>query len=274
MATSPPLDLSISLACSHLLSAKHFCMWRFIVCLYFWFLEIYGHILWTAKVNFYLTFWTLHLCTIYISISLYCTFLHYKNSETNNPHQKCTQYCLYSSKVQCLAAPLSLTVALAFWAFEYGPDKLSNRLNFSLDVQVHAVSAIATVIDFYLCYNSVSFSETWWYLVVVGVTFCVWSIVHAFLITEVPLYSVLDWQGNAVGAIIATIAMIVVSIVISIVLSWSNNKLISKRLQSDNTDDINVVESIQLGTEVTAETNVGLKSDDDSVNPQTPHELP
>eukprot|EP01083_Nonionella_stella_P140630 431649_1 len=204
MATSPPLDLSISLACSHLLSAKHFCMWRFIVCLYFWFLEIYGHILWTAKVNFYLTFWTLHLCTIYISISLYCTFLHYKNSETNNPHQ----------------------------------------------------------------------NETWWYLVVVGVTFCVWSIVHAFLITEVPLYSVLDWQGNAVGAIIATIAMIVVSIVISIVLSWSNNKLISKRLQSDNTDDINVVESIQLGTEVTAETNVGLKSDDDSVNPQTPHELP
>eukprot|EP01083_Nonionella_stella_P018059 50508_1 len=276
MAKAPPLDLSISIACSHLLSDNHFLVWRCIVCLYFWFLEIYGHISRTAKVNFYLTFWALHLCTVYISISLYCTFLYYKYAETNHIHPKCAQYCRYSCKVQCIALPLSLAVVVAWWAFEYAPGLLSDPL----EIQVHAITALLTAIDFYLCYNSVSFGTTWWYSAIVEATFGVWSIIYTFIANE-SLYAVLDWKGNAIGAAITVVAIIVVSIIIYILLCWTNNKLISMRLQSVNTDDMNAenaVESIQLGTEINAdETNIGLKMDDDSINPQTPvtpHELP
>ena len=136
----PPKDPSINVSCSHVLSAKHFLIWRIIVSAYFctvfiWSLFQYGVITLIS-----LTIQTLIICTTYILLSTYVTYIHFKyihqnaNDDASAAHTQCSRYCSYAEKAQSIAISISLTVVIAFWALLWQYIPLNDPVNY----QVHS----------------------------------------------------------------------------------------------------------------------------------------
>eukprot|EP00483_Globobulimina_turgida_P008730 UN08748 len=199
----PPKDAAISIACSHFLSSKNFLIWRAFACIYFWTVLIWEEIrdsitslLKLRKSLIYLTVWTVIICTIYMTLSLYVSYLHYKNINDGS-HIRCARYCGYAEKVQCLAATASVTVAIAFWSLLWQ----SADMNDPLIYQEHGTTMLFTIIDFYLCYSIITFKSTVWLIIVFDSIYIIWSVIYQFLADD-TIYSVIDWKKEPLAATI------------------------------------------------------------------------
>eukprot|EP01084_Bolivina_argentea_P016813 31409_1 len=227
----PLEDSNTSIAYSHSLTNKNFLIWRCTAFIYILFVEIASIIWYGFQINKYFTNWTLFLCTLYISLSFYCTYLHYKHSENTNTDIKCIKYCKYAQNVQVLASSLSITVVIAFWALFWNVADYSDPFN----PQIHGTTMLFTIIDYYICYNTVTFKSSWWFLVIFGVAYAIWSAIFVFIYPNNPIYGdILDWKHNTIGAFITVTMIVVLSIITHALLCWTNNKLIANRLRCIN----------------------------------------
>eukprot|EP01084_Bolivina_argentea_P287068 492533_1 len=231
MATITPSTIPFSIAHSHVLSPKHFLIWRIIVMLYFCSVLIGIQIYYSFSINFSLTLWTLWLCTLYITVSCYSTYLHFKYilNPMDDLHNKCIKCCKYSTILQVFASSLSVSITVSFWSLLYASANLNDPFNY----QVHGITMLATIIDFYFSYNIISFKSTFWYLIIFDIIYSIFSIIWQS-ITNKPVYPMLDWKIDPIGAVITCVAVSVLTVIIHALLCYSKHKLIQNSVQCED----------------------------------------
>merc|ERR1712154_403806 len=113
----------------------------------------------------------------------------------------------------------------------------------ALPVQTHGTTAAFTIFDYYLCYSTLSFKKTWWYLVVSSIVYALWSLGYT-LSTKHALYSILDWNASPIASVISVVGVSVVFLVIHLVLCWTKSLLVnwlkSKLLVEDTKENVDI----------------------------------
>lgn len=265
---APPKNVSSSVACSHLLSSKSFLAWRLTAAMYFWIVFIWSQIAYNLHTDFfgktfiYLTIQTLVICLIYMTLALYVSYFHFRyidNDITGNI-DKCHKYCKYTEKMQIFATTLSLTVVISFWALLWQYADMNDPVN----IQVHGTTMIFTIIDYYLSYSKMKFKSTFFYILIFGVFYIIWSMIYNFATNE-AIYPVLDWKREPLAAFITSIIVAIVSLSIHLFLCWSNNKLISRYYLQTQSQFIALAENINndadLSKDITADYGTQQQTD-------------
>ena len=199
-------------------------VWRVIVALYFWYLLIASNIIHGFGTNIYLTIWTLNFCTAYMSVSLYCSYLHLRSMNDSSRIDKCVQYCRYAQILQIVACTLSMNVVIVFWGLWAKWIDIGDPL--ALTIQTHGVSAAFTIFDFYMCYSIISFKKSWYYPIVVGILYGIWSFSYT-LITDTSLYPILDWKEEPVASVIAVMIVMLMCLIVQATLCWTKSKFVN-----------------------------------------------
>lgn len=269
MTTKPPTDPSTSIACSHLCTTKHLLYWRIFLSLYFFILWLLVQILsikWYAA-HFYFTIWTLNASLIYIILATYSTFLHYQHSHSpnksttdspnhvhdtihnhdsdieqnlaktmdsnsSNSYTKCAKFSKYASVMQYISCSTTITVVIVFWGILAPQCNCWSYIFTPMQIQTHGVTAILTLTDFYICSNSMSFKQTWWKLMIYGLSYLIFSMIFVFA-AGYPIYFVLDWEHEIVLSLISSTGIMGMTLLAHAILCWTNNKLMVKRVQFD-----------------------------------------
>ena len=227
-----------SIAYSHILSNKHFLTWRVVLLAYFFSLWLSMQILnKSISMYYYFTTWTLIVQLMYHSVAFYATYLHFKHESAKhlqivNPkfHSNCIKYSKYAQFMQIISAATTVTVVIVFWGVLLPPCNCWLLfLTDALQVQLHGVTMILTIIDLYICCNSISFKQSWWKLTIYGISYLVFSIAFVFVAGH-PLYYVFNWKDNFLLALASGAGISVLTLIIHVILCWTNNKLMQKRL--------------------------------------------
>lgn len=199
-----------SIAYSHILSTKYFLLWRVCLLIYFFTLWVLIQLMNSWLTWNYFTFWTLVVSMIYHSLAFYATYLHFKHDQQHNQkvqttadpklYSECIKYSKYASFMQMISAATTVTVVIVFWGVLIPPCNCwALFYNDAMMVQTHGVTMILTIIDLYLCCNTISFKQTWWKLLIYGVLYLIWTIGFVF-IAGYPVYYVLNWKDDFIVA--------------------------------------------------------------------------
>ena len=225
-------DIHLRIAYSHVLPLKYFLFWRVFVITYFGSIWLVCFLILGYQIIYFFTTWTLAVGFLYHAFGFYATYLHYKKENGNmnpNLHKECVRFCSFASFWQMIAPSTAITVVIIFWAV-IAPlaGLLEVWFNDGIQIQVHGVTMIFTIIDFYICCNTIMFKNTWWKLVLYGLVYILWSIIFVF-VTGLPLYPVLDWKHDFVFSLISGVFIVGMTIFFHGILCWTNNKLIHRR---------------------------------------------
>jgi len=213
-----------NLACSHALGAKHFLVWRIIICVYFWMVCIWS--IWEyGPVSLRtLSIQTVCICAISMSLAAYATYLHYKFLHVAGDNPRCIRLCPYAEKVQSVAISIGLIVVIAFWGLLWEAVPLNDPVNY----QVHGSVAFLTLIDFYLCYSILSFKKTILYIIAYGFFYAIWSVAYQ-MVTDDAIYWFLNWKEYPITAVGVAFGVLILVSIIHLILCWTNQKFLIKR---------------------------------------------
>lgn len=230
-------DRNLRIAYSHLLSIKHFLCWRIFVTIYFIAVLLTICIVYGYVIIYYFTNWTVIIGLIYAATACYATYLYYKQEM-----DRCNRGCSIASFFQMLAASTSIVVVLVFWFITapLGGYSMVYLLSDGIQIQVHGITMILTIFDFYICCNTISFKQTWWKLFLYGLGFAFWSIIF-IAVAKYPLYPVvLDWINHFQISLICSIFIMAITVGFHAILCWTNNKLINRRApEKENENSMN-----------------------------------
>jgi len=247
-----PNEDFLHVACSHMLSIKHFRLWRVIAAIYCWMVLITGTPYniccifgpWTPAL---FTWIVLIICTVYMTLAACSThlFLRYIDGkaflESEPMHSRCRAFSRCTEVTQAVAPTGGIIVVIAFWTTLYEFANFENPFEF----QVHGTVAMVTVIDLYLSCSVMPFKWTFLWTQGLSALYTLFTVVLAFAF-DVQLYPSLNWKGDPVGALIFCAMMAVLGLLVHLYLCWSSNKLVARRTTKDVTEATTATASVQI----------------------------